>query len=181
MLTAEGAMSAELQRLARRLAEDGAKTAEFFNGLVAEDWAQQVYRTGSKWTVRDILAHFVSAERSFRELLNDIMHGGKGAPRNLDIIEFNEEAVPALHALSPQDLQLAFSEAREGTIEIAASMTAADLDKVGYHPWFGDVDLRSMVKLVYRHNMIHLRDIRRALKDRAPVEHVDISPPSSKM
>jgi hypothetical protein len=64
-------------------------------------------------------------------------------------------------------------------VTIAGRLKDSDLEKHGYHPWFGDVDLGSMAKLVYRHNLIHLRDIRRALKDRAPVAHLDIEPPSA--
>jgi hypothetical protein len=69
--------------------------------------------------------------------------------------------------------------ARQKTADIASQMTAEDLNKQGYHPWFGEVDLRSMVKLVYRHNMIHLRDIRKALGNNAPVPHLDIAPPAA--
>jgi hypothetical protein len=38
-----------------------------------------------------------------------------------------------------------------------------------------------MAKLVDRHNMIHLRDIRNAVKAHAPVAHLEITPPSSQM
>jgi len=36
-----------------------------------------------------------------------------------------------------------------------------------------------MLKLIYRHNIIHLRDIRRALKTRQPVPHLDVTPPAA--
>ncbi len=35
-----------------------------------------------------------------------------------------------------------------------------------------------MLKLIYRHNMIHLRDLRKALATGDPVPHLDVSPPS---
>jgi hypothetical protein len=172
-------MNDEVQHLSRRMAEDGAKTAGFFNDLSTEDWEQQVYTTGSEWTAKDILAHFVSAERAFVELLTDIVSGGPGAPRDLDIVAFNEQEVPSLRTHSTSDLLSAFVSARQKTADIASQMTAEDLNKQGYHPWFGEVDLRSMVKLVYRHNMIHLRDIRKALGNNAPVPHLDIAPPAA--
>ena len=172
-------MSEEGEHLAQRMADDGAKTIGYFESLAAEDKTQQVYTTGSEWTVRDILAHFVSAERAFHELLLDVLAGGNGAPRDMDIVEFNEREVPSLGDRAWQDLLAEFQAAREATVKIASEMTGADLKKHGYHPWFGDVDLASMAKLVYRHNMIHLRDIRNALKSRAPVAHLDITPPSA--
>lgn len=172
-------MSEEGEHLARRMAADGSKTVSYFEGLTAEERVQQVYTTGSEWTVRDILAHFVSAERAFHKLLADILAGGDGAPRDMDIVEFNEREVPALGDRSWPDLLADFREARKASVQIATKMTDADLKKHGYHPWFGDVDLASMAKLIYRHNMIHLRDIRRALKRRAPVAHLDLTPPSA--
>jgi hypothetical protein len=54
-----------------------------------------------------------------------------------------------------------------------------DLQLRGYHPWFGDSQLEDMLKLIYRHNIIHLRDIRRALKTRRPVPHLDVTPPAA--
>jgi uncharacterized protein (TIGR03083 family) len=175
----EKPMSDEVNHLAHRMIKDGTKTVSFFEGLSEEDWGQQVYTTGSAWTVRDILAHFVSTDRAFAALLRDIIDGGPGAPRDLDIVEFNEREVPSLRDLTSTELLDAFAEARRETATIASGMSQADLDKSGYHPWFGDIDLRSMAKLVYRHNMIHVRDIRKALQNGKPVAHLEITPPSA--
>ncbi len=174
-------MSEAGEHLARRMAADGAKTIGYLESLPAEARAQQVYTTGSEWTVRDILAHFVSAERAFHELLQDVLAGGHGAPRDMEIVEFNEREVPSLDDHAWRDLLTEFQAARKATVEIASEMTEVDLEKQGYHPWFGEVDLAAMAKLVYRHNMIHLRDIRNAVKAHAPVAHLEITPPSSQM
>jgi uncharacterized protein (TIGR03083 family) len=173
-------MSYEGQRLAGRMAAEGVKTVAFFESLPPEDWTQQVYTTGSEWRVREVLAHFVSAERAFAELLEDIVGGGTGAPRDLDIVEFNEREVPALAEETASALLDAFRAARRASADLAARMSDEDFNKHGYHPWFGDVDLGSMAKLVYRHNMIHLRDVRRALKTGQPVPHLEIQPPSAR-
>jgi hypothetical protein len=39
----------------------------------------------------------------------------------------------------------------------------ADLDRQAHHPWLGFDRVEKFVKLVYRHNMIHQRDVRRTL------------------
>jgi hypothetical protein len=57
-------------------------------------------------------------------------------------------------------------------------MAEADFDRVGYHPWFGDTPLENMLKLVYRHNMIHQRDIEKALATGQPVPHLEVTAPS---
>jgi hypothetical protein len=62
---------------------------------------------------------------------------------------------------------------------LATGLDPAALGSRGYHPWFGEVEIRDMLKLVYRHNMIHLRDVRSALKSGGPTPHKDIKPPSA--
>lgn len=172
-------MNNELDHLTSRLQKDGQKTRKIFEDLKPEEWKVQVYTTGSEWTVREVLAHFVSAEQSFHRLINDVRRGGQGAPRSLDIDEFNESQVPELGGFTPDELLEAYWQARQASIELTDSLEPEDLDKQGYHPWFGDVPIRDMLKLVYRHNMIHLRDVRKALRQGGPVPHKDIKPPSA--
>ncbi len=88
----------QLEHIARRLEEEGQKALEFFAGLKEADWKQQVYSTGSRCTVRHILAHFVSAERGFLWLVRDVLGGGPGATRDTDIDAFNG---PAAAGCSP--------------------------------------------------------------------------------
>lgn len=172
-------MRDEVEHLARRLAQDGEKTLQFLRELPAEAWRAQVYTTGSAWAVREVLAHFVSAERWLKVLVEDVVNGGEGAPRDLDIDEFNEAQVPTLDAKGPDELLHDFEQARSASVELASSLAASDLSKIGYHPWFGEVEIRDMLKLVYRHNMIHLRDIRKALRNGEPVVHKEVEPPSA--
>lgn len=172
-------MNEELLHLIKRLERDGEKTIGFFEELDADSWRAQVYTTGSEWTVRDVLAHFVSAERSFKLLVRDVAAGGSGAPRDLQIDDFNEKEVPKLQAMAPDQLMAAYRAARAASIELAGELDPEALDLRGYHPWFGDVEIRDMLKLVYRHNMIHLRDIRSALKSGEPTPHKDIQPPTA--
>lgn len=159
----------QLEHIARRLEEEGQKALEFFAGLKEADWKQQVYSTGSRWTVRHILAHFVSAERGFLWLVRDVLGGGPGATRETDIDAFNEREVARLSSLSTHRLLEDFRTARHAMLELVRQMQPADLQRVGYHPWFGQTELAKMLKLVYRHNMVHLRDARKALKLGQPV------------
>ena len=172
-------MSDELEHLIGRLEKDGRKTLKIFQELKEDDWQTQVYKTGSEWTAREVLAHFVSAEQSFHLLIEDVRQGGTGAPRSLDIDEFNEREVPKLDSMSPDELMDAYWQARQGSISLTQSLQPQDLEKEGYHPWFGEVPIRDMLKLVYRHNMIHLRDMRKALQQGGPVAHKEIDPPST--
>jgi uncharacterized protein (TIGR03083 family) len=164
--------------IVKRLTDEGQKTADFFRGLSAEDFAQQVYVTGPNWRVRDILAHFVSAEKTFVYYGRQILTGGEGAPEDFGIDEYNATQVGALRDADPAGLLAQFEAARADTVAMMLAMADSDFDRVGRHPWFGMVPLENMGKLIYRHNMLHERDVRKALETRQPVAHVDAQPPA---
>jgi len=155
-------------RLATRLRLSERATREFFGGLNADDWDQTVYREDSQWSVRAILAHFVSAERAMRELLQDILAGKPGAPPDFNIDEFNRTEVEILELQDPQTLLNDFTEARAATVEITERMNTDDMQRRGCHPWLGYASVSNIIKLIYLHNQIHERDIRRALRTRHP-------------
>lgn len=161
----------------KRLQEEGQKTAAYFGTLTLEQYQQQVYTTGPLWRVRDLLAHFVSAERTFLFYGRDIQAGGPGAPLDFVIDEFNATQVAGFTEADTADLIKQFLTAREHTVTFVSQMTEADFNRIGRHPWFGQVPLGNMIKLIYRHNMIHERDIRKALETGQPVPHLDVQPP----
>jgi hypothetical protein len=43
-------------------------------------------------------------------------------------------------------------------------MQPADLANTGRHPFLGWVAVEDIIKMLYRHDQIHLRDLRRLLK-----------------
>jgi hypothetical protein len=157
---------------------EGEKTIAYFKALPPDAWDTQVYTTGSCWNIKQLLAHFLSAERGLTALVRDIITEGGGAPEEFDIDDFNEGEVAGLVDIEIPALLNAFGEARKEFSELVGSLSAQDLDRMGRHPWFGETELRKALKLVYRHNMIHLRDIRKALNTGQPVPHLDILPPA---
>jgi hypothetical protein len=54
-----------------------------------------------------------------------------------------------------------FKRLRQETIELVLNMNTSDLEKQGRHPFFGMAALEDIIKLIYRHGQIHLRDIRK--------------------
>jgi hypothetical protein len=162
-------MNDELAHLHQRLAEEGEKMLTFFGGLTDADWSQQVYVSGSGWDVHHVLAHFVSAEVTYLHYLRQTLAGGPGLPPDFDIDAFNESQVPPLSRRAIPALLADLRTARAHTVAVVAGLSPDDLERRGRHPWLGETDLRSVLKLLYRHPMIHLRDIRQALKSRSPV------------
>ncbi len=169
-------MSNRQDLILKRLTEEGQKTAAYFAGLGPEALAQQVYLTGPTWRARDILAHFVSAEQTLMFYGQQILAGGPGAPEDFVIDEFNAIEVGGLREAEPSDLVDRFIAARSATVALVRGMQDSDLDRIGRHPWFGNVPLEQMLKLVYRHNMLHERDTRKAIETGQPVAHVDARP-----
>ncbi len=108
------------------------------------------------------------------------MKGGTGVPRDFDIDAFNAREVKALREAghSPQALIAEFKGQRAATMAFVQTLADADFDRVGFHPWFGDTSQENILKLLYRHTMIHQRDLGRALETGQPVPHSDVTPPS---
>ena len=158
------------ERLIKRLAGEGLKTLGFFRALEPDDWAVQVYTSGSGWTVRAVCYHLLNAEQGFHLLISDILHGGSGSPEGMNIDDYNEQQIREMARMETTALLEAFAHARMKTIALVRGMQPGDLDRQGRHPFFGIAPLEKMLKLIYRHNMIHQRDIRRALDKGSPVD-----------
>ncbi len=150
--------------LAERLQTEGEKTAAFFAALSTAQWQTPVYTEGQTWTVRSVLAHFVTAERGFLNLFADIRAGGPGASEDFDIDRYNASQQEKTIEISPVELLNQFRTVRAQMTALVASFTQEDLQKQGRHPFLGLTTLAEMVKMVYRHNQIHLRDLRKLLE-----------------
>jgi hypothetical protein len=149
------------QRLVDRLLEEGEKTRQFFEAMPAVDWDLQVYSDGGQWRIRQILAHFVATEASLQRLVTNIRDGGEGSPPDFDINRFNESHVGRLEGRLPSELISEFFELRQRTAQMVAQLNPEDLQRTGRHPFLGIASLEEIIKLMYRHNQIHQRDIRK--------------------
>jgi hypothetical protein len=149
------------QRLVDRLLEEGEKTRQFFEAIPAADWDLQVYSEGGHWRIRQILAHFVATEASLQKLVKNILDGGEGSPADFDLNRFNESRVRRLEGTSPSELLSEFYALRQQTAQLVSGMNPEDLIRSGRHPFLGAATLDEIIKLMYRHNQIHQRDIRK--------------------
>jgi uncharacterized protein (TIGR03083 family) len=156
-------MSDRTEPITARLIEKGQETAAFFRALTPQQWQARVYTEGSQWDARQVLCHFVSAERAFLRIFEDVMQGGPGAPEGFNIDRFNEREVSQMAMLAPQELIAQFEQVRAAVVAFVQGLDDSDLDREGRHPFFGVDRLEKFLKLIYRHNMIHERDVRRAL------------------
>lgn len=147
----------------KRLRDEGDKLLAVFETLSPAQWQTIIYTDGMVWTIKDLLAHQISAEREFQYYGCDILDGGQGAPEGFVINDFNNAAVAQLTARDVMTLIADLRATRQTTIDLVASIDEDEFALQGRHPFFGQMTIEDMFKLIYRHNMLHLRDLRRVL------------------
>jgi len=151
--------------LSGRLKSEGEKMAAFFAALSPDQWEAEVYTEGGLWTVRSVLAHFVTAERGFLALFEGILAGGPGAPEDFSIDRYNASQQEKTRDMMPGALLLEYIAVRTRMLAWVAGLAEADLAREGRHPFLGKTTLAEMVKMVYLHNQIHLRDLRKRVAE----------------
>lgn len=149
--------------LAERLKAEGEKLYTIFRNLTETQWQLEVYTEGTTWTIRNVLAHFVTSERGFLKLFTNILEGGIGSAEDFSIDRYNARQQEKTQDLTPDTLIEQFKSVRAQMVAWVTDLTEEDIRVEGRHPFLGLVPLADMIKMVYRHNQIHLRDIRRVL------------------
>ncbi|HEC34228.1 MAG TPA: DinB family protein [Chloroflexi bacterium] len=155
-------MSERVERLLARLQKGIDKTMTIFGSIRQAQWGVVLYEEPYPWTVRDLLAHFVSAEEGLLRLAQDIAAGGPGAADDFDYDEYNAAEQERLAGIPPEQLLADLIAARQRTIAWVAGLREADLDRVGRHPALGEVTLEAFVNAIYGHQLMHMRDLMQA-------------------
>lgn len=151
------------EKLVARLEKGRLKTSEILSALTAQQWQVIVY-PDPPWSVRNLLAHFLSAEQELLALGWSIAAGGPGAPHGLDIDSFNAEEQQRLADVPPQDLLAQLDRARRETIAWVATLEEAELDRLGRHPLLGEISLETLIESIYAHQLLHMRDLMKVLQ-----------------
>jgi len=150
--------------LAERLTKEGDKVVTYFSALADEQWQAEVYTEGDTWTIRNVLAHFVTSERGLLKLFKSILEGGMGASEDFSIDHYNARQQEKTRGLTPQELLEQFVKVRAETVEWVAGLSQDDLAVEGRHPFMGQVQLVEMLKMLYLHNQLHFRDFRKLVE-----------------
>ena len=154
----------EINELADKLKSEGEKFFALFAGLTDAQWRAKVYTEGETWTIRNVLAHFVTSERGLVQLFERIRLTGEGAADDFSIDRYNTSQQQKTKDSSPQELLEQYQAVRADSVAWTLSLSVADLEKQGRHPFLGKTTLREMIKMLYLHNQIHYRDIKKVLK-----------------
>jgi uncharacterized protein (TIGR03083 family) len=147
----------------KRLRDEGDKLLALFDGLTPAQWQTVIYTDSMTWTLKDLLAHQIAAEREFQFYGRDVLNGGPGAPEGFVINEFNNRSVAAQADRTPPQLIEDFRAVRRDSIDLVMLIRPDQFTWQGRHPFFGLITMEDFFKLIYRHNMMHVRDIRHVL------------------
>lgn len=154
----------EILELAERLKTEGDKFVGIFSALTVDQWQAEVYTEGELWTVRNVLAHFVTSERGLVELFESIRQGGAGATDDFSIDRYNAEQQEKSKDLLPAELIEQYKAVRGNSVNWVSGLKDEELELKGRHPFLGETVLREMIKLLYLHNQIHYRDVKKAVR-----------------
>jgi hypothetical protein len=145
------------------LEKESRETVAFYRSLQPEQLSLQVYHGEPYWNVRQVLAHFITIERSMQWLFLNLLEGGAGTPEDFDLDRYNRTQPAKLDSFSLDDLIARFTAVRRETIAIVDGMEDADLDREGRHAFFGDGKLQRFISWASEHERRHKEDVRKAL------------------
>jgi hypothetical protein len=157
-------MSNRIDRLVARLGKGASKTEEAFGNLSDEQWQMILYQDPPTWTVRDLAAHFLSAEEGLLRIARDVAAGGPGAPKGFDYDEYNDAEQARLAGIAPAELLSDLAAARRATISWVAQLDEGALGQTGHHPALGEVTLEDLINAIHGHQLMHIRDLQALLR-----------------
>ncbi len=154
----------EVNVIAEKLRSEGEKFVGIFSALTDEQWQTEVYTEGTTWTIRNVLSHFVTSERGLVKLFEQIRQGGSGAADDFSIDRYNESQQKKTQDLPVAELIELYKSTRAETVTWVSGLQESELEIIGRHPFLETTTLREMVKMLYIHNQVHYRDLKKVLK-----------------
>ena len=154
----------EAAELAEKLKTEGERMLAFFAELTDDQWVGEVYTEGETWTIRNVLAHYVTSERGLVRLFERIRTTGEGAADDFSIDRYNTAQQEKTKDLTPAELLEQYKQIRAESVQWVSGLKDEELDIKGRHPFLGETVIREMIKMLYLHNQLHYRDVKRALK-----------------
>ena len=154
----------EITELAEKLKSEGERSVTIFAGLADEQWQTEIYTEGTTWTVRDVLSHFVTSERGLIKLFEQIRQGGSGSSEEFSIDRYNASMQARTKASTSQELLEQYKSVRAESIAWVLGLKESELELTGRHPFLGATVIREMIKMLYLHNQLHYRDMKKVIR-----------------
>lgn len=154
----------ETAELAEKLKTEGERMAQFFSELSDADWVKEVYTEGVTWSIRNVLSHYVTSERGLIRLFESIRQGGAGATDDFSIDRYNAAQQEKTKEFTPAELLAQYREVRANSVAWVSGLKDEELEITGRHPFLNETVIREMIKMLYIHNQLHYRDVKKSLK-----------------
>lgn len=154
----------EIADLTEKLKTEGERMVAFFSELTDDQWVNEVYTEGTTWSIRNVLSHFVTSERGLVKLFERIRATGEGASDDFSIDRYNASQQEKTKDLEPAELLEQYKQVRADSVQWVSGLKDEDLEIKGRHPFLGETIIREMIKMLYLHNQLHYRDVKRSLK-----------------
>jgi DinB superfamily len=156
-------MTTKAGALADKLLSEGERTLTFFRSLQPAAWQKRVYGEGSGWVVRDAFEHLIISEETLQQLFERVVREGRGVDEDFSADRFNAEHTGELAGLSWDELHARYTATRRSMAEFTRPLSDEQLAVRARHPALGITSLEEMIKLIYVHHSMHMRDVRRVL------------------
>ena len=156
-------MSDKKTTLKQYLSEAKTELVTFLQTLTPEQWEQQAFIDGNKWTVRDIITHLVESETGLSTQIYKIRTGRESVPEGFDIDRWNAGLQKRMGDLTPAELLQGLEDVRQKTLERLDTVEAHEWEVSGRHPTLGIVSVEKYYQIIARHQQQHLADIQSAL------------------
>lgn len=154
----------ETAELAEKLRAEGERMMAFFAGITDEQWNADVYTEDTTWSIRNVLAHYVTSERGLVRLFERIRTSGEGASDDFSIDRYNASQQEKTKDNTPAELLEQYRQVRAESVQWVSGLRDEELEIKGRHPFLGETVIREMIKMLYLHNQLHYRDMKHALK-----------------
>lgn len=154
----------EIAELTEKLKTEGERMVAFFSELTDDQWVNEVYTEGTTWSIQNVLSHFVTSERGLVKLFERIRATGEGASDDFSIDRYNASQQEKTKDLEPAELLEQYKQVRADSVQWVSGLKDEDLEIKGRHPFLGETVIREMIKMLYLHNQLHYRDVKRSLK-----------------
>jgi hypothetical protein len=141
-----------------------------FEGLDEADWSRPAHGHQDGWTVRDLLAHMVTAGSGLLRVAQLIAEGQLNMPPDFDLDRWNRRQVEKQEERTNAQLLNGLDMLQRDVLAyldaLAADDGAAVLSRRGRHAVFGETTVEHILRRIYRHEREHTAELRQALQDR---------------
>ncbi len=150
-------MLKELEPIVDQLELNRATLHEALEGTSPEQLEHRM--PGSEWSIKDALAHLAANEAILTEVIVNIAIGSDETEREFDSDAINAQQVERGRALTFEQVWRELEENRHKLLRFLNSLTPAQLQRRGSHPYEGMMNVREFLVVLYSHEREHVQEI----------------------